>query len=150
MKKIYELKTDAATIAALQRASLSSGVTGLKTTHGLIGSEEWWSQIRNGVLRLQTREGVVSGFWPGQHGEGPAEFQLREPDGTESIWMCELEPSAARSEFRIGRDVRVEFVLQQLKTAFGGANDTKVVVSLATGEAQQSVQPDRREDAAPG
>jgi hypothetical protein len=137
MKKIYDLASDAVTVAALQNGSLSSGATGLRITHGLVGSEEWWRHVRDGSLPLQIREGVVSGFWPGQFGGGPAEFRLRSSDGAESMWLCEVEPSEARQEFQIGREVRVEFVFQKLKTAFNGSNESKVVVSLSVGEAQQ-------------
>ncbi|ALN83601.1 hypothetical protein LC55x_0296 [Lysobacter capsici] len=34
-------------------------VFGLKGTHGLVGTEEWWSNVSSGVIRSFEKEGVV-------------------------------------------------------------------------------------------
>lgn len=137
MKTVYDLRMDAETIASMQRGSPDAGSVGLRMTHGLIGSTEWWAHVDSGSLKNHIREGTISGFWPGQHGGGPAEFQLRQSDGTTSMWLCELEPNDARRELAIGRSVRVTFVVQTLKTQFNGTTDTNVILSISVADAQQ-------------
>jgi hypothetical protein len=131
MVAIYQLRDDAEAIACMQRGSLDTSPIGLRITHGLIGSVEWWHAIDVGALPAQTIVGTVSGFWPGQYRTGPAEFEITEPSGRKSHWMCELEPIPAEQAYRIGRPVRVQYVHQRLKTLLEGNDETKVVVSIA-------------------
>ncbi len=133
METIYSLRDDSAAIANLQHAASTSGPVGLYITHGLVGSAEWWSQINSGALPVQTESGSVSGFWPGQHGDGPAEFELQRANGTTSRWLCQLEPSAARQQFTVGRAVSVQYVTQTLKAAFNGSHATKVTIAILLG-----------------
>jgi len=135
MYKIYDLQQDSQRIAHMQRASQADGPVGLENTHGLIGTKEWWDSIQHGALKVHRAEGVVSGFWPGQGGGGPAEFELREPSGSTSRWLCEVEPKAAERAFRLGRAVAVEYVLQRLKREFNGSRDSEVTVSISSNEA---------------
>lgn len=132
MKTVYHLQYDIETIASMQSASLGSGPTGLRITHGLVGSKEWWSNIESGTLPLQTLRGEVSGFWPGQWGDGPAEFELKTAYGERSMWLCEMPPSRAKALFIIGRAVEVSFVKQVRKTAVEGIGDeSKITVSIS-------------------
>jgi len=132
MKTVYHLRQDTEAIARMQRASLDPGPVGLRVTHGLIGSTDWWSRIESKSLALQVVRGKVSGFWPGQWGDGPAEFELQTNSGERSVWLCELPPSLSKQEFRIGRIVEVAFVDQELKSALEGkSNETKVTVSIS-------------------
>jgi len=134
MEAVYELQNDSATIASMQRGSREARPpVGLRATHGLIGSKEWWDNIKSGALKLHALSGLVSGFWPGQGGGGPAEFELRAADGTKSMWLCEMEPAAAERAFRLGRPVLVEFVLQELLFPLKGAHETKITVSISLG-----------------
>lgn len=132
MKTIYHLQSDSKAIAGMQRASLDAGPVGLRITHGLVGSNDWWSQIKSGVLTLHSVKGEISGFWPGQWGDGPAEFELQTEDGQHSIWLCKIPPTEAKKEFCIGRNVVVEFVVQELKSSLEGiGNETNVTVSIS-------------------
>jgi hypothetical protein len=130
MEVVYDLREDAEGIAQMQRQALLKD-RGLRVTHGLVGSPEWWAQIKSGALPLKTITGVVSGFWPGQGGGGPAEFQIKEHDGTLSQWMCEMEPAPANRQFVLGRPVMIEYVVQEFKTEVCGSHETKVPVSIA-------------------
>ena len=132
MKTVYHLRQNTDAIAHMQRASLESGPIGLRITHGLIGSPDWWSKVESGVLALQSVRGKVSGFWPGQWCDGPAEFEVQTSHGERTRWLCELPPSQAKTEFRVGRAVEVSFVEQELKSALEGkSNETKITVSIA-------------------
>ena len=132
MKTIYHLQQDTKAIASMQRASLDPGPIGLRITHGLIGSSDWWSNIESGSLALQSVRGKISGFWRGQWGDGPAEFELQTADDQRSRWLCKLAPPLAEREFCVGRTAEVSFVEQQLKSALGGKNnETKVTVRIS-------------------
>jgi hypothetical protein len=133
MDIVYELRDDTDTVRHMQSAMLSDGSVGLKNTHGLIGTDEWWEQIFAGTLPIHEEVGVISGFWPGQWGGGPAEFELSDETGCKSRWLCGLEASAARVAFRLGRPVCVRYVVQELKTVFQGSTRSKVTVSMALG-----------------
>jgi hypothetical protein len=134
MKTIYQLKSDKKTLDSMQTGSLDSkSVLGLKITHGLVGSEEWWEFISSGALRLHTISGIVSGFWPGQWGDGPAEFEIQEENGKRSIWFCKKEPNEASTLFIVGRPVELDYVLQELKTPFNGSSQSQVCLSIRLG-----------------
>jgi hypothetical protein len=143
MSCIYELKRDADGITRMQQASLESPY-GLKITHGLVGSAEWWQQVASGALPTRHRVGLVSGFWPGQGKAGPAEFQLRAEDGSTSNWPCEMEPLAAEREFKLHRPAAVEYVVQELKMPFDDRTETIIPMSIWL----SAVQPDAEADAA--
>lgn len=133
MKTIYSLEHDTDAIASMQRASLEAGPFGLRITHGHIGSREWWSQVGSGALRLHLAKGTISGFWPGQWGDGPATFELQTKDDQRSMWLCRIDSYEAKEEFYIGRDVEVAFVVQQHKSALVGSSsdETNITVSIS-------------------
>jgi hypothetical protein len=133
MDIIYELRNDIDTIRHLQSAMLSDGPLGLKNTHGLIGTDEWWEQIFAGTLPIHEEVGVISGFWAGQWAGGPAEFELCDEPGCKSRWLCGVEVTLARVAFRVGRPVCVRYVVQERKMAFQGCTRSKVTVSIALG-----------------
>ena len=58
--KIYNLIDGKEYIKSLQNASLSKKDYGLKITHGLIGTKEWWQFIENGTLPKHKLEGTIS------------------------------------------------------------------------------------------
>jgi len=130
METIYQFQDDTSCIKQMQRESMGSSEAGLKITHGLIGSSEWWRNIQDGKLKVWKLSGSVSGFWPGQYGSGPAEFEILDTNGEASTWLCGLEPIEAASAFRIGRWVELEYVWQELKTTFNGTPNTKLCLSI--------------------
>ena len=132
MNTVYLLEQDVEAIASMQRASRDAGRNGLRITHGLIGSDEWWTKIKSGTLKTHSVKGKISGFWPGQWGDGPAEFELQTKDGQLSKWLCEMAPNEAKKEYYIGRNVDVEFVVQELKSALeGSSNETNITISIS-------------------
>jgi hypothetical protein len=130
---VYELRNDAETIRHMQSAMLSDEPNGLKNSHGLIGTDEWWQQVLAGTLPIHEEVGVISGFWPGQWAGGPPEFELCDTTGRKSRWLCEVEVGEAGVAFRLGRPVCVRYVMQELKTALNGCTQSKVTVSIALG-----------------
>jgi len=129
-KTVYELRDDAASLEGMQQGSLDpESDVGLRITHGLIGSEEWWSNIAKGVLPLQTAHGDISGYWSGRQGHGPPEFELKQRDGSRSKWILRTP----NDSFIVGRPAEVDFVFQELKTPFGGTTRTKVGIVIRLG-----------------
>ena len=105
----------------------------MRITHGLIGSKEWWNAVETGILPIETVAGAVSGFWPGQYRDGPAEFEILERNGTRSHWMCKLEPGVAEREYRLGRPVKLQYVHQRRKHPFEGKDDAMVTIAIHVG-----------------
>jgi len=108
----------------------------LRATHGLVGFDDWWAQIESGALPVHRVIGAVSGYWPGQWAAGPAEFELKEPNGDRSMWDCGLEPPNATFAFRIGRPVEVRYVLQDMEALRGdaGGRASKTMISILLGD----------------
>ena len=101
METIYDLGKDPM-LMHMQRASMSGEGVGLKPTHGIVGSDKWWSHIRRGELHLHTLAGVVSQLWVGRTGDFP-EFELASPDGSKSRWLCSVDQSKKGSGSFTGR-----------------------------------------------
>lgn len=131
MKAIYSLRSDPS-LPDMQAASLGAGETGLKQTHGLVGSVEWWRKVEDGTLRVSTTSGTVIHFWPGHHGDWP-EIEIREPDGTSSNWGCLVPSDEARRHFCLGAKVEIDHVQQELKVPFNGSRATCLVIAIRVG-----------------
>jgi hypothetical protein len=131
MNTVYLLRDDPATVEHMQAGSLSAGPIGLKQTHGLVGSPEWWSHVEDGSLPVFRREGMITGFWPGQWQQGPASFELSLDGGGVMRELCNLEPREAALVFRVGRRAMIEFVAQELKTEFQGSRTSNVVIRIS-------------------
>jgi hypothetical protein len=115
MRSIYRLQDATDKIQRMQAASTGSGQVGMKITHGLVGTSDWWSNIENGTLPLCTVVGTVSDLYLGQFDDGPAEFKMILADGTSSSWLCEVEPLMAKVIFKVGSKAEVDYVVQELK-----------------------------------
>jgi hypothetical protein len=116
----------------MQEASLGQSESGLRQTHGLVGSGEWWAHVADGSLPVHTASGTVIHFCPGHHGDWP-EFEMREGDGTSSNWGCFIPAADAARHFLLGNRVEVDYVHQELKVAFNGSPRTCVVVAIRVG-----------------
>jgi hypothetical protein len=83
MKIIYQLHENHSLIEAVQDATLHRKDAGLKITHGLFGSEEWWSNIANGCLPIITIRDVISSVFMTGHNDYP-EFEITSDTGEKS------------------------------------------------------------------
>jgi hypothetical protein len=128
MKTVYSLRSDPG-LAGMQTASREGGTIGLRQTHGLVGSEEWWTHIEEGTLSISTTAGTVIHFFPGHHGDWP-EIEMREPDGTSSNWGCLVPAEEAEQYFVLGAKVEFDYVQQELKVPFNGSNATRLVIEI--------------------
>jgi hypothetical protein len=130
MKTVYSLRNDSA-VQSMQSASLSGDRSGLRQTHGLIGSPEWWSCIESGSLPVATTAGEVIHF-PGHHSDW-AEIEVRERDGSSFNWGCNLPAAEAAKWFFLGATVEIDHVQQELKAPLNGSTRTCVVTAIRVG-----------------
>jgi len=108
-RKIYDLRDDKQHIVHVQQATLHSDDFGLVPEHGLFGSEEWWSAIKQGHIPTHVLEGTISDvFWSG-HNDFP-EFEMT--SGSEkSRW----ERMGDENRYVEGSPVRITYVKQKFK-----------------------------------
>ena len=128
MRTVYSLRTDP-DLERMQEASVGTEPVGLRQTHGLVGSAEWWAQIERGSLPFHTVSGAVAQFWPGHHGDWP-EFELLESSGSKSIWGCLVTAAEAARVFCPGKQVELDYVQQELRVAFNGSDASKLTVAI--------------------
>lgn len=126
---VYDIRLDTEGLKIMQEASLSDGPGGVELKYGLIGSDEWWSAIESGALKMETFVGViraVSGGIMGDtlnvHIEGATEKQrwvawrgfTSTLDGrkgcTRYVRMSPKTPLASRPDFMIRVLLQVEVV----------------------------------------
>ena len=131
LSTVYDLREDPDSVRSMQQGSTSAGSSGLRVTHGLVGSDEWWRQLESGVLPLHTLRGRVTGCSLGVHDGGPVEFELKEPNGNRSTWLVsKMDPRSAKACFRLNRGIEVDFVRQERKVPFEEEAEAKVLVAV--------------------
>ncbi len=132
MTTVYSLRNDTQSIEGTQEATLTSKKFGLQQTHGLFGSPEWWRNIDNGKLPVQTLRGVISRVYMGSMGDWP-EFEVTSEDGARSesfTRMCHTREQDA--EYQVGRKIEVDYVWQKFKKSLsaGPATDTEIILEI--------------------
>jgi hypothetical protein len=128
MKTVFKLRDQRDYIAKVQAASLSPKPFGLKATHGLFGSEEWWRNIETGVIPVMRYSGTITRmFRAGMHNESEC-FEMVTEDGQSFQYDCIAADRRDRKLYRVGARVELSFVSQELKqpvrTTTGEVHDT--------------------------
>ncbi len=113
----------------MQKATLSTTDFGIRQTHGLFGSKEWWAKIAAGDLQRHTLRGVISKVYMGSMRDWP-EFRIKTEDGKEEAFTRECSRREAADEYQEGRSVEIDFVWQKHKTALLGTTNTKVILEI--------------------
>ena len=109
--KVYDLSEDRETIELIQKASLRTRDFGLVPEIALFGSDEWWAAVSDGRIPRRTIEGTINRLYMTGHGDWP-EFEILSGDEV-TRWTRKGTPSA----YEVGRKVRLEYVIQQLRKA---------------------------------
>lgn len=144
MKRVYDfaevLAQDPGQVKLAQALTLNTSRPhlGLRGTHGLFGSEEWWENIRNGRMKTVSYSGVIERtYFAGQdsrRGNQVNSFSLRLADGSlveHSIYATSKED---RSLFVTGAAVLMVCALDELKSqpaTDGGINYSQLVLEVA-------------------
>ena len=143
VKTIYNLREDRGRIAKAQAASLSSKPFGLKATHGLFGSEEWWHNLETGVIPLIRRTGNITRlFRAGMHNESQC-FEMGVTGGQKFQYDCVAMDRTDRAVYKVGAYIELLFVEEELKqpvlTASGAVYDTHshILIEIRISKATQ-------------
>lgn len=141
MKVVYrlseELANDPEQVADAQALSLDEArpYVGLKGTHGLFGSSEWWANIETGVIPKKNLCGVITRVYvTGQErSDLPNTFDLRGSDGSihmEGIYVNSQDDVAL---YKVGRQVEVVYLLDELKMPLpdGGKDYLEIVLEVS-------------------
>ena len=122
--KIYDLKRDSRKIGLIQKATLETKDYGLVPNPALFGSDDWWRAIENTEIPIHTIEGVISRVYMSGHNDFP-EFEI--DDGKElTKWTREGNDG----RYAVGRRVRLMYVFQTPKRAFGSGSPHKVALEI--------------------
>jgi hypothetical protein len=141
MKLVYqlseELRHDSEQVAMAQALTQDeSRPFGLKGSHGLFGSDEWWDNIKKGILPMRYISGVIDRLFVSGQEQGAQvnTFDLRLSDGslhTESIFANNQDDYQL---FKLGSRVSIVYVLDELKmqpAPVGGVNYSEIVLEMA-------------------
>ena len=122
--EVYDLARDREYLERLQLATLDSGGFTLVSDHGLPGSSQWWTAIRDGSIPTHGVEGAISdirvaGNWP--------EFEV-DANGKLTTWCLEGDIKA----YRVGIGARVDYVIQRCQGSpeMSGEDSVKIVLKI--------------------
>ena len=107
--KVYDLSQDRETVALIQKASQQTAEFGFVPEVAVFGSDEWWAAVEDGRIEQHTIEGVITRLYMSGHGDWP-EFEVE--SGKEITRWTLL---GSHNAYRVGKMVRIEYVLQRLK-----------------------------------
>lgn len=135
MLTVYRLREDSDYIAKVQRATLTTKGFGIQPTHGLFGSQEWWSNIETNALPTVTVRGSISRIYMGSMNDWP-EFEVTESDGSTSKWSRYALSKEFAQAYAVGRPAEIDYVVQRFRpSAFTPNGETKIVLEVRIGEA---------------
>lgn len=149
MKTVYELKdklkTDNEYVKTVQKLTLddSRPLLGLKGAHGLFGSDEWWENIKNGVIKSESISGVIEEcFFAGQDarwGDEVNSFILRLDNGSKLEESIYTKDKNNKKLFVPGAVVAIVYVFDELKkqpAQDGDINYSRTVLEVAVSEGE--------------
>lgn len=136
MKTVYQLRGNQTYINHVQQASLYREDCGLRITHGLFGSDEWWNNIETGELPLICVKGTISRVYMSGMNDWP-EFELVTSEGEKSRWTREVDNREFDSYYREGFRVEVDYVIQRRKRDLGIGLDSKCVIEIRIGNKEK-------------
>jgi hypothetical protein len=141
MKRVYllldELKDDPEQIALAQALTLNLArpMMGLKGTHGLFGSSEWWASIEQRKMPLLYVSGIIRrAYIAGQDDDDENNtVSLLMEDGAEDDVGIYVNDKVNACLFKVGHRVELVYVLDELKmqpAPGGGINYSKIALEM--------------------
>jgi hypothetical protein len=132
---VYRLRDDVEQIKRIQQATLTTEQFGIAPTHGLLGSDEWWAQVSNGLLPTHTLRGVITRVFMGSMGDWP-EFEIRDDSGQRSQWTREVASADLDVCYQPHRFAEIDYVVQRHRPkSYDGGAETKVVLEIRVDDA---------------
>jgi hypothetical protein len=109
---------------------------GLRGTHGLFGSSEWWANIREGRMPLLYLSGIVQRVYVAGQDESTSNntIDLKLDDGSVQMVGIYVNSKNDAELFHPGCKACVVYALDELKqqpTADGGVNYSKIALEMA-------------------
>ena len=133
-----ELRTDPERIVRTQALTLnpSRPKMGLKGSHGLFGSNEWWQSIEDGSMPLLYLSGVVREIYQaGQDGLGKNNtIDIVLENGSVETVGIYVNNESDTDLFCVDRRVEVVYALDELKLQpanDGGINTSRIALEMA-------------------
>lgn len=121
MKKVFSLeidhKDDPLHVELTQKLTLDQAkpTRGLAGRYGLYGSQEWWQNLKNGVLPQKIYEGVIVDiYFCGMHNESKS-FTMKLDSGQDYTYTCVTNRRRNSKYYQIGRRARVITFIEKLK-----------------------------------
>ncbi|WP_199236504.1 hypothetical protein [Ramlibacter sp. WS9] len=154
MKVVYrladELASDPKQVALAQQLTLDASrpYMGLKGTHGLFGSEEWWKSVERGLIQKWRVSGIIRrAFVAGQDPEEPinaVDIQLESGEMvTEGIYATDSRDQAL---FAVGHQMDIVYVLDELKAPVRGDGRSHADIPLEVSVSSEPVEQPRVRD----
>lgn len=109
-KVLYDLRQDEQLLRDIEEASLHTD-RGLKLTHGVVGSEQWWKAIETGEIPMYRITGTIVEISRGPMGDWPVIHVRSDSDGNISSWST----GTLLPESFLGRPIVIEYVEQEAK-----------------------------------
>ncbi len=145
MKIVYqltdELKINPQLIIKAQALTLNKSrpLMGLKGTHGLFASDEWWTNIRNKVMPTLHLNGLIKRVYAaGQdYSNINNSIDLLLDDGSIYAAGITVNNDKDRALFKKGARVEILYALDELKkqpAPNGGINYSKVTIEVAVSQ----------------
>lgn len=138
-----ELRLDPNQVALTQALTLNQArpQMGLKGTHGLFGSSEWWASIQERRMPLLGVAGIVTrAYIAGQEESGMNNtIDLLQDDGSEQAVGIYVNNPEDANLFQVGHRAEIVYALDELKlqpAKDGGVNYSKIALEMTV-----SVQP---------
>jgi len=142
MKLVYRLeerlRKDPELVRSAQALTLNPAKPrlGVRGTHGLFGSPEWWASIRQGRMTLLRRDGVVQRAYVA--GQDPSDrnntIDLKLADGSVHMTGIYVNDPQDADLFHPGSRVGIVYALDELKdqpAEDGGVNYLKMALEMA-------------------
>jgi len=142
MKQVYllseELKDNPERISVTQKLTLNSSrpLMGLKGTHGLFASVEWWDSIQENKIPLSYISGVIKRAYVSGQDEGPTNNTVDLVLDDNSTITVGIYTNSIKdvSLFNVGCKVQLVYALDELKkqpARKGGVNYSEIALEMA-------------------
>jgi hypothetical protein len=141
-----ELAANPAQIRNAQALTLnpSKPSQGLKGTHGLYGSDEWWASINEGRIPVRILSGRIARlFVAGQDEDGNNTCEFVTPQGETLQEGMYFNTLAGHDEYRVGSEIHCRYAFDEWKAAhpFAGSHLSGVLLEVAIGKTSSTRPP---------
>lgn len=130
-----ELNDDPSFLIAIHSATLNpqEKVFGLKGTHGLVATEKWWENIRNGIIRSEIKFGRIVKV-DGEDGDSSSLSSLIEfEDGSKKYEPSLANCQADQNLYQVGARIRYLYAFDEGKSPdeFGKPRFIELILEVA-------------------